>query len=425
MNDKRGWALTRPERMTFVFRWSGWLLPIVAGALLTTVSVSLVHAADPVARDVAISVGLVPPQGPNQQSYGKSPIFDYDGDGDLDVLLSTHLAEWPLMRNRGDGTFASALPGTFFPADRHSCVAADFGSIGGTGRPDGRPDVYCVTGSCKGTCPGPNHLFLQRANGTFAEAGAAWGVADPGPPARDTAALDFNHDGLMDIAVSNTTPSAVPSRDRLFKNVGGRFELVTNTVVNRVTTSVCVEAADLDRDGWTDLVFCGQGSVLVYHNAHGTFQDITPSMPPSIRRNAWDVDLTDLNGDGRPDLLRLQPKRLDVWLNQGGNRFPSTPSFSYPLQQGRGVAAGDVNLDGKADIYVVQASNATVSDVMLINDGNGASYHTMAVPQTRVGSGDAVVTFPNWRGSGRAAFLVTNGDLKNRGPVQLIAFSAR
>lgn len=398
---------------------------MIATLLLMAVAAPPAWAVDPVARDVAAVAGLVYPQGVNQQSYGKSPIVDYDGDGDLDVLLSAHLAEWPLMSNRGNGTFARVLPRTFMPADRHSCVAADFGSIGGTGRPDGRPDVYCVTGSCKGTCPGPNHLFIQKADHSFAEVGTAWGVNDPGPPARDTAALDYDRDGLMDLAVANATPSAVPSPDRLFRNLGGRFQLVASSVVNRETNSVCVVAGDIDNDGWTDLLFCSHGTIMVYRNVGGTFRDITSQMPWSMRSQAWDLELADLNADGRLDLLRVQLKRLHVWLNQGGGRFPATPSYTHILQEAHGVAAGDVNLDGMPDVYVVQASNATLDDVMLINNGSGASYHAMPIPQLRVGSGDAVETFPNWRGTGRAAFLVTNGDLKNRGPVQLIAFSTR
>jgi hypothetical protein len=253
--------------------------------------------------------------------------------------------------------------------------------------------------------------------------GAAWGVADDRPPARDAAVLDFDRDGLWDLAVANTTPSAVPSPNRLYRNAGGHFDPVAGSVVGLEVGSVSVAAGDLDGDGWTDLVFGGSGHVTIYRNLHGTFGDVSADQPPSIRRNAWQVELADLNGDRRLDLLRVQARRLDVWLNQGGGRFPARPSFSYPLARGRGVAAGDVNRDGKPDLYVVQAENAAFDDVMLLNMGGGDAFRSLPIPQIRVGSGDAVEVFPDWHGTGRAAFLVTNGDLKNRGPVQLIAFS--
>jgi len=38
------------------------------------------------------------------------------------------------------------------------------------------------------------------------------------------------------------------------------------------------------------------------------------------------------------------------------------------------------------------------------------------------GRGDSVTAIPNWKGTGRTAFLVFNGYRANPGPVQLIEF---
>ena len=46
------------------------------------------------------------------------------------------------------------------------------------------------------------------------------------------------------------------------------------------------------------------------------------------------------------------------------------------------------------------------------------------LPQILVGDGDVVTAITNWGGSGRAAFLVSNGKWTVPGPYQLLVFSA-
>jgi hypothetical protein len=172
------------------------------------------HAADPVARDIAAAAGLSFQDGRLGLTQGETPVFDYDRDGQRDILLSTHnVSPWRLMRNKGNGTFAEVLAGTFARTDRHGCIARDLGSLGGSGRPDGRPDLYCVTGACQGRCEReyPNSLFIQSGDGTFCEVAAAWGVDDPHGRGREAVALDYDKDGLLDLAVANQVrPSSRP-----------------------------------------------------------------------------------------------------------------------------------------------------------------------------------------------------------------------
>ena len=42
--------------------------------------------------------------------------------------------------------------------------------------------------------------------------------------------------------------------------------------------------------------------------------------------------------------------------------------------------------------------------------------------QVTVGDGDIATAIPNWKGTGRAAFLVSNGKWGAKGPYQLIEF---
>ena len=170
---------------------------LFAVGLANAASVGMAQTADPIARNIASTAGLLCDGKVSCLTQGEHPVFDYDGDGRLDILLAGHgAAPWALMHNDGNNThFTKAFE---FPrTDRHGCVAADVGSPGG-GRPDGRPDVYCVTGACEGKCTAawPNHLFLQTPRHTFVEQGVAWGVADIHGRGRVPLVLDLNRDGL-------------------------------------------------------------------------------------------------------------------------------------------------------------------------------------------------------------------------------------
>lgn len=386
-------------------------------------------AGDPVARDMAAAVGLSYHGARLGGSWGDSVVFDYDLDGDPDLLVNAHgSTTWPLMRNKGNGTFKEVLQGTFYQQDRHGCVSDDFGSPGGNGLPDGLPDIYCMTGACRGTCTKeyPNSLFLQRPDHTYVDVARSWGVADPHSRGRDALVIDYNRDGLLDLVLANTGPSIYGAPNRLFKNVGGRFKEVVDPIINQQLYSECVAAGDINGDGWTDLIFCGSVNparkVVTYLNKRGKFVDVT-SGTAYKKRAMKDLVLADVNGDRRPDLLMAEYTRFSVWLNVAG-KFPKV-NYTYSLNQGGDIAVGDVNLDGKPDVLLIQVTNSKYPHIMLINDGNGVSYHRISIPRVSSGNGDTANAIPNWNGTGRTAFLVTNGKWGVPGPIELLVFSAR
>jgi FG-GAP-like repeat len=388
-------------------------------------------AADPVARDLVAQAGLSWAGG----TQGESAVLDFDRDGDFDLAPSRHgSAAWPIMRNNGNGTFTEVFSGTLVRTDRHGCIAADFGSTTG-GAPDGRPDIYCVVGPC---CSHKNDLVFKLPSGGFsANVSSGRGVADIHGRGRDAVAADFNADGRMDIAVANWSPSldpAHPSPNRLFMNTAsGVFRNVTGSPFDAEKASECVAAGDLTGDGRPELVFCEGNSgtaegTLTYRNINGTFVDATAAS--SYRRqSSRDIEIVDFNGDGRKDLLILQSANVKIWLNAPGG-LPSSPSYVRAILGGRDVAIGDVNLDRKPDIYVCTGGRASdgnqYPDLMLLNDGTGRGFRSIPIPQVTAGDGDNATPIPNWRGSGRAALLVTNsksGSVLGSGPTQLIVFS--
>ena len=261
----------------------------------------------------------------------------------------------------------------------------------------------------------------------------ARGVADIHGRGREAVALDFNQDGLLDIAVANEGPSFYPTPNRLFRNnANGTFTDMTGSAVNAEKMSLCAAAGDLDGDGWPDLVFCAGNPgeairTLTYKNNNGTFVDITASTSYRTAKSR-SIKIVDLDRNGRMDLIIVEQTRLKIWLG-GTSGLPASPSYTRAIAEGRDVAVGDVNQDGKLDLYLCTGWSGGASqrpDEMLINDGNSRSFHTIPIPQVTAGDGDAVAAIPNWRGTGRAAFIVSNsksGSAHGPGPTQLIAFS--
>lgn len=136
---------------------------------------------------------------------------DLDRDGKDEVFLSS-MGDQRLMRRTGDGP-------AFVDVPFSTGTAAQRPYIGDDGRPstgwhiafgdvnnDGRDDVFIAKGNVQ-QMPGnamedPNNLLISQSDGTFSEAGNVAGVASV-HRGRGAALVDFNGDGLLDLAVVN------------------------------------------------------------------------------------------------------------------------------------------------------------------------------------------------------------------------------
>jgi FG-GAP-like repeat len=364
------------------------------------------------ARDVAEDAGIAR----TTQTHGENCVFDYDGDGTMDLFLSNHeQAPWQLFRGLPDGEFVETNRGTFPLRDRHGCATADFNG-------DRLPDIYASLGACMGTCQAAKELWIQGEGGTFTDAAAQYGITDPGGRGRLPVALNANGDKRPDLFTGQSVGVRYPSPNRLWVNEGHRFVnppgLPTEEIDNQ-----CDTAGDFDGDDYDELIVCGgqvAGNVFrIYDNDRGKWSVANKAVgvPPYGRA---DAQLADLNGDGNLDLVAIAAY-VEVRLNRSG-RFPVL-DYRLPLPDARNLAVGDAEGDGDQDIYVLRSNNANVPDVMLLNDGSGKGFTEFSdMPQATTGEGDTVQAIPNWKGTRRAAFLVNNGFEDAQGPRQLIEF---
>ena len=263
------------------------------------------------------------------------------------------------MRQRLDGTFTQTY--LFGPqTDRHSCTVGDFAGVtagNGYGPPDGRPDFYTTTGACHGTCPDtyPNHLYIQRPDGTFQDAAATFGVDDHHGRGREAVTLDANLDGLDDIFLTNEVSTLFPSTsNRLFLNTGPGFVEWVDPAVTVSVPSTCARAIDFNDDGRTDLVVCTENRTYFLANTAIGWVDLRASLGISATVGYRDVAVADFNGDGHADLAAVERTKFTVRLWRSSGTPWGAVSYTLNLGQGRGVAVGDLFGTGlKRDVYVV------------------------------------------------------------------------
>jgi enediyne biosynthesis protein E4 len=221
------------------------------------------------------------------------------------------------------------------------------------------------------------------------------------------AIADFDGDGKLDIFVANDA-----SRNFLFRNLGGfRFEEIGETAgvaVNgsgRATASMGVVADDLDGDGRIDLFITNlvnESSTFFRNVGGGLFVDATLGAgldAPSRPKTGFGTAALDADADGRLDLFvanghvddrpwansRMAQPALFFWGREGGRfNLADRPESSYFARAvvGRGVAAGDLNNDGRVDLVVVHRDAPAA---LLYNRAQDGHWLGLLVRGTRSG----------------------------------------
>ena len=238
-------------------------------------------------------------------SQGSPGWFDFDFDGDLDLLSPQEGGPNVLYLNQGGGKFAditrSRRPpsGWAFlnPGNANGVCLGDVDN-------DGDIDAYL-----------PNADQANRLiRNDYAETGAAGftdvtlasGTGDAGG-ARGCTMGDYDNDGWLDIYVSN----------------GGLSNVLINDIVEDMPSFVqfyiAVEPA---------------GNALLRNNGDGTFSDVTAGSGAEGFSIGAGVASGDVNGDGFTDIVGTartfynrgemlsEPQRNFLWLNQGnGNHW--------------------------------------------------------------------------------------------------------
>lgn len=324
-------------------------------------------------------------------------VFDFDNDGWDDILLVAqegfgHTGRCTLYRNRGDGTFADATPGSGLdrPGYFMGCATADIDN-------DGRVDLF-LSGY------GINRLLRNLGGGRFEDITRQAGLQARSATDFTSAAAfgDFDGDGKVDLylgryivfnsaarqhcqfgKVNGACPPWVytPQFGSLYRNVDGRsFKDVTREagLTDQHGKTLGAIWTDYNRDGRPDLYLANDGVAGdLYENAGRRFRNvgtITGCAYNSMggAQAGMGVDSADYNGDGWPDLVvatfRQEPTSL--YANRNGKFFDHrslAAGLDVPtrLWTGFGTRLLDLDNDGRPDL--VHANGHVLEKEMLID----------------------------------------------------------
>jgi enediyne biosynthesis protein E4 len=325
-------------------------------------------------------------------------LFDYDGDGYLDVYLVGGAAipslqkETPaywnrLFHNNHDGTFTDVT-------EKAGLAGAGYGSgvaIGDYDN-DGWPDIFLanVTG---------NQLFHNNGDGTFTDVTEKAGLGGAklnGKKMWSVGAgwFDYNNDGLLDLFVVNYCVWEVnkdpycrvkegvrgychpkyyaPTHNTLYRNNGdGTFTDVSEEtgIAQQFGKGMSVTFADYDGDGYLDAFVANDTTQnFLFHNLKGRkFEEVAliagvGYAPDGIARSGMGADFRDVNNDGLPDIWHtaVEHEGFPLWINEGKGEFQDMTVASglgkTNEMSGWGNGMADFDNDGWKDLFVARAN---------------------------------------------------------------------
>jgi tetratricopeptide (TPR) repeat protein len=192
----------------------------------------------------------------------------------------------------------------------------------------------------------------------------AWRTLAEVPHPCHAEVVDLDGDGRKDLLIADLGDFA-PTDERVGRVVwlrqksDGTFEPIT--LLERVGRVADVRAADFRGSGKLDLIVAvfgwrGTGEILYLENQ--TTDWTKPKFVPHVvdeRHGTIHVPVADLNGDGKPDFVALisqEHETVVAFINEGNGKFRPEPLYTapHPAWGSSGIELVDLNGDGKLDV---------------------------------------------------------------------------
>jgi len=354
--------------------------------------------------------------------------FDYDNDGREDLLVA-RFGTPILYHNEGNGKFkdVSKTSGLNRFGNTIAVIAFDYDNdgyldlmFGNYFKPvnllEGKDDHVLPNDLDNAVNGGGVTLWHNTGHGSFVDVTEKAGFGKHTGWTLDLGHGDFNNDGLQDVYLACDYGT-----DRIFFNNGdGTFREVTEKATGYDTRKgMNADVADYDNDGWLDIYvtnitdeYMKECNMLWHNNHDGTFTDVSKETNTCATLWGWSAKFADFDNDGWQDLfvvnglrsagkenyipvllnLITQPgvdftdvknwpkigsmtwsgyQKKKMFHNLGGQTFKeiSAEAGVDNDKDGRGIAIGDFDNDGRLDMF---QSNANQPALFYRNVTQGA-----------------------------------------------------
>lgn len=290
---------------------------------------------------------------------------DFNNDGWLDLITGNYLQANRLFLNNGDGTFSDVTV-SFNAGHQGPCRslhAADFDQ-------DGWLDLYVVNMNS-------HNAFLRNVDGThFENITFPTGTVDTGI-GMGCVFFDSDNDGDQDLYVTHDGNQV----NKFFRNNGnGTFTESANAVgLDYQGNCMGVDAADINHDGWMDLYITDlYPSELFLNNGDGTYTAIGADAGVNDIGMTWGCIWFDYDHDAEMDLYIVNdyafaptPNRL--YRGLGENTFEWVASEDSILAHNYsdyGLAAGDLDGDGDLDLAIATSGSLSQPGFQILENKN-------------------------------------------------------
>lgn len=318
---------------------------------------------------------------------GSFVLGDFDGDDDLDILLSGLSSAGNIsVLYENNGLFAFSLKQSFpglinttvswFDIDNDEDL--DF-LLAGVDDNSGGPDPFTT-----------KMIVYENMNGGFNV------LSDTNLPPCAQCSMDWadsNGDGKIDLIITGFQDDGI-GRTELYLNNGDNTFTKDQSSIFKDLANGDVKWGDYDNDGDMDILLSGvmvdgNISTAVYQNTHGVLREVTniqiyPVGENYLNGTGWfdynNDGLLDIVISGRGTSVVVLERIFKLYKNNGDGIFHEVLEPNFNGISGNSVDFGDFDNDGDADISFTAQSGTGAKTGIFRNKLISGSYSANSIP---------------------------------------------